>query len=83
VEKPPALRATMLRALRAKKYIVTEEQTGNFVIVNDGTRPMRWLIPPVFDRRFLNETINHFQIPKEWIDNPLMIPGDEEKSEPC
>jgi hypothetical protein len=78
-----ATRETILEALRAKHLIVTEDHEGFFITANDGLRPMRWWVPPELGRRYLNETIRHFGIPREWIENPLSIPGGEEKGKPC
>jgi hypothetical protein len=78
-----ATRETILRSLHAKDYVVTEDHEGFWVTVNVSDRPVRWFIPQVLGRRYTNETIKHFGIPKEWIDNPLLIPGEEEGNKPC
>lgn len=86
MDETAATRDTILRALRAldsHRYIVTEDQEGYWVTVNDGKRPMRWFIPPALGHRYCNETIHHFKIPKEWIQHPLSIPGDEDNTRPC
>jgi hypothetical protein len=83
VDDIAAKRETILRALRALRLIVIEDQSGFWVSINDGHRPMRWLVPSELGRRYCNETIKHFKIPKEWIDNPLIIPGEEDGKPPC
>jgi hypothetical protein len=83
VDETVATREVVIRAFKAKKYIVTEEQGSFWVTINDGKRPMRRWIPPELGRRYLNETIKNFGIPKEWILDPLCMPGEEEDREPC
>ena len=83
MDETVATREVVIRAFKAKKYIVTEEQDSFWVTINDGKRPMRRWIPPELGRRYLNETIKNFGIPKEWILDPLCMPGEEEDCEPC
>jgi hypothetical protein len=82
VEDFGAIRNTILLALKALHFIVTEDQSGYWITANDGKRPMRWWVPPILGRRYLNATIKHFGIPQEWIDNPLSIPGEEDQLKP-
>ena len=76
-------REVVLRALRAKHYDVSVDQSGWWVSIASEGRICREFIPPELGRRLVNRIVERFSIPKQWLYAPLMIPGDEDGRQPC
>jgi len=77
-------RDVVLRAFRAKHYGVAPDKSGWWVTVAPTNgRIARTFVPPELGRRLVNQICDRFDIPKEWLYEPLMIPGEEDGREPC
>ena len=76
-------REVVLRAFRAKKLDVAVDQSGFWVSIAGEDRIAREFIPPELGRRLVNRICQRFGIPKQWLYEPLMIPGDEDSHKPC
>jgi len=58
---------------------------GDMVTIADGRKIRVELIPSTctLGRRLVDRLAYHWDVPKHWFYNPLMIPGEEDKRKPC
>jgi hypothetical protein len=75
-------RDVVLRALRAKHYDVSVDQSGWWVSIAAQNRICREFIPPELGRRLVNRIVDRFGIPKQWLYEPLMIPAEDDCKPP-
>lgn len=75
-------RETVFAALRAKKIDFAPLPDGYVEIAGSDGEMTTEYIPPELGRREPQRLSSLYKIPIQWLYNPLMIPGDEEKKPP-
>ena len=75
---------TVFDAFRAKKisFAYKPDSKHLYEVVAPNGQAWTEYIPPELDRRTPQRLSELYDIPLQWLYNPLMIPGDEDKKPP-